>query len=225
MDYTTEMKFSVSELANYMEKKFDEVYSELRSLKNNDQETIEQKGNEIANTMLVEFSGQIFSIQSSKDFSQEERCDIYAYLKNKMKIQEKSVVKKLHLLHAVLQSIIPQNSHSVEPLTIRNLTDRYFSKEGLNMAYFREHNIPVVPLEPQIKCVQKGGIKNDVQSFLRLFKHTSSPFTGTAIARIFYGIGSPLFPYDIWKKQIGFWGNYDRMDFNELREIATSKLQ
>ena len=243
LKYCTEMKFSVSEVAKYMGKKFDEVYSELRRLKSYGQETVEQKENEIASAVLVELSGRIFSVQSSRDFSQEKRHNILAYLQKKMKSQEECEVEKLHLLHAVLQSatrydstisawiskyficsLSLYNSHSERHLTIENLVDQYFSKRGLNIAYLRDHKIRVMPLEFRMSSEEQEIIEKDIQEFLSLYKHSDCSFTATAIARIFYGIGSPLFPYDTWKEQSLFWWKYIRKDFNKLRDIATSKL-
>lgn len=83
-----------------------------------------------------------------------------------------------------------------------------------------------MPLEFRISSEEQEEIEEAVQDFLDLYKNTGCPFTATAIARIFYGIGSPLFSYDTWKEQ-RFWRkrNIIHMDFNKLRDIAKSKLQ
>ena len=215
VDYSDKMTFSVSEVAVSMGRQFQEVYLELRGIKYSDEETNEQ-GENIAANAVVEFSGQIFYVQSSRSFTSEERCDIFASLQEEITKQENIGVERVHLLHAVLHS---------EPLTLKNLVDRYFSREQLDVAYLKEHNIPVLPLFPRMTREEKKQVEEEVQTFLYLFKHTGTPFTGTAIARIFYGIVSPLFQYKDWSKQKRFWWQYLHMDFNKLCKIATSKLQ
>lgn len=207
---------------------FDEVYSEFRRLKSYGQEIVEQNSeSEIANAVLVEFSGRIFSIKSSRDFSEEKRHDIIAYLQRMMKNQEESEVKKLHLLYAVLQSATRQtcSSQSVKQLTTENLIDQYFSKQELSISYLRDHKIRVMPLEFRMSREQEEEIEEDVEDFLNRCKdiNNSPPFTATAIACIFYGIGSPLLPYDTWKDQ-WFWRKHRKMDFNKLCAIATCKI-
>ena len=226
----------MSEVAKYMGEKFnfDKVYSELRRLKHTDQMKNEQEENEVTrlNTISVNFSHRIFHVQSSGDCSPEE-C--YKYLQEMVKKREEGEIMKSHLLHAILSSAVSQNCHPdttmvntdesfVNPLPLGKLIDQYFSSEGLDVAYLKEHYIDVVPPVLGMTPKQEDKVKKEIEALLTLSKSKLN-FTGTTIARIFYGIESPLFPSKRWKKEKRFWWKYVQMDFNKLRKIATSKLQ
>ena len=237
LDYHTQIEFSMNEVAKCMgeEFNFDKVYSELRRLKHTYQIKNEQEQNEATrlNTISVDFSHRIFHVQSSGDCSPEKW---HKHLQETVQKREEGEVMKTHLLHAILWSALSQNSHPdtamvnadesfVNPLPLRKLIDRYFSSEGLDVAYLKEHNIDIVPPVPGMTRKQEEEVKKEIEALLTLSKQSKLKFTGTTIARIFYGIESPLFPSKTWQKQKRFWWKHVRKDFDKIRKIATSKLQ
>ena len=110
MDHCGEMAFSVIEVANSMGWESHIVRSELNGLQYNDRGTSDSTLNGARSTVLVEFSGLAFHVRAPGDFMPEERDHICEFLTKKVKSQEEREVEKLHLLHAVLQSI-SQNSN------------------------------------------------------------------------------------------------------------------
>ncbi|KAL2623514.1 hypothetical protein R1flu_003719 [Riccia fluitans] len=61
----------------------------------------------------------------------------------------------------------------------------------------------------------------DIKDFIRSNKHAS--LTGRAVARIFYGIWSPAFPYSDWSRNHS-WGKYEAVDFEVIKDIANAEL-
>ena len=238
------MTFSVIEVANSMGWESRIVRSELNGLQYNDQGTSSSGLNGARSTVLVEFSGLAFHIRAPGDFTPEERDHICEFLTKKMKSQEEREVEKLHLLHAVLQSI-SQNSHfnckrddteyetrmeeSVPAVgarqsqsTLRDMIHRYFSSEGLERTFLASLGIPVLPVLQEIMPEQEQQVRSDVHSLIAI--HSDLQFTGRTVARIFHGIASPLFPAEVWGRQHRFWRKHLSVDFNTLCQIATIKL-
>ena len=238
------MTFSVIEVANSMGWESHIVRSELNSLQYNDRGTSSSVLNGARSTVLVEFSCLAFHIRAPSDFMPEERDHVCEFLTKKVKSQEEREVEKLHLLHAVLQSI-SQNSHfncerddtdyetrmeegvpavsARKPQsTLRDMIHRYFSSEGLDRAYLSGLGIPVLPVLQEITPEQEQQVRGDVHSLIAI--HSDLQFTGRTVARIFHGIASPLFPAEVWGRQHRFWRKHLSVDFNTLCQIATIKL-
>ena len=244
MDHCGEMTFSVIEIANSMGWESHIVRSELSGLQYNDRGTSGSSLNGARSTVLVEFSGLAFHIRAPGDFAPEERDHVCEFLTKKVKSQEEREVEKLHLLHAVLQSI-SQNSHfncerndidsetavnesapaagaRQSQSTLRDMIHRYFSSEGLDRTFLANVGIPVLPVLQEVTPEQEQQVRSDVHSLVTI--HSDLQFTGRKIARIFHGITSPLFPAEVWGRQYRFWRKHLSVDFNTLCQIATMKL-
>ena len=236
------MTFSVIDVANSMGWESHTVRSELSGLQYNDRGTSANSLNGTRSTVLVEFSGLAFHVRAPGDFTPEERDHVCEYLSKKVKKQEESEIQKLHLLHAVLRSV-SQTSHfdcdrngteaeleaedtpTREPhgqSTLQDMIHRYFSSEGLDEAFLATLNIPVLPVLQEITPQQEQLVRSDVHSLVSI--HSDLQFTGRAIARIFHGIPSPLFPAEVWGRQYRFWRKHLSVDFNLLCQIAKIKL-
>ena len=223
-----QVKFSVSAVEKIMKKEAHEVYTKLSELQYNDHGVGGQRDDGTVNTVSVEFSSQIFHIYSRAGFSLEDLDRACDFLCKKVKEQEESNVKKLHLLHGVLQSIKSSDSDSDDTKkhkesTLRELIQAYFNNKQLNMSELcTTHSISILPLRQELTSTEKQQIEYDVNLFV--FKH-GVQFTGRAIARIFYGLKSPLFPDSKPWKRSGLWGKYLKVNFNQLCNIATKKLE
>ena len=248
LDHCGEMTFSVIEVANSMGWESRIVHSEFNGLQYNDRGTSSSSGlNGARSTVLVEFSGLAFHVRAPGDFTPEERDHVCRFLGKKVKGQEEREVEKLHLLHAVLQSI-SQNSHfycernNIEPKTrleeersvptacaelpqstLQDMIHRYFSSEGLDRTFLTSSlGIHILPILREIAPEQEQAVRSDVHSLV--VTHGNLQFTGRTVARIFHGIASPLFPAKVWGRQHRFWRKHLSVDFNMLCQIATVKL-
>ena len=248
LDHCGEMTFSVIEVANSMGWESHIVRSELSGLQYNDRGTSGSSLNGARSTVLVEFSGLAFHVQAPGDFTPEERDHVCDFLTKKVKGQEEREVEKLHLLHAVLQSI-SQNSHfncerdddiqsetrmeeersipaagATQPQsTLHDMIYRYFSSEGLDRTFLTSSlGIPVLSILREITPEQEQVVRSNVHSLV--VTHGDLQFTGRTVARIFHGIASPLFPAEVWGRQYRFWRKHLSVNFNTLCQIATAKL-
>ena len=250
LDHSGDMTFSMIEVANSMGWESHIVRSELSGLQYNDRGTSASSSlNGARSTVLVEFSDLAFHIRAPGDFTPEEHDHVCDFLTKKVKGQEEREVEKLHLLHAVLQSI-SQNSHfncernddiesetrmeeeersipaagATQPQsTLHDMIHRYFSSEGLNRTFLTSNlGIPVLPILREITPEQEQVVRSDVHSLV--VTHGDLQFTGRTVARIFHGIASPLFPAEVWGRQHRFWRKHLSVDFNTLCQIATVKL-
>ena len=179
------------------------------------------------NTVLVEFSNSIYYVHTLPDLSSQNLDSVCEVLSQKVKIQEEKAVEKLILIHGVFQSIKLDNSDSESKLSdfiikqdreinLRDMIHEYFTNEQLDMSHL------CTPLaHQQITSEQSEQIENDVHLFV--FNNQHVQFTGRAIARIFYGLQSPLFPAMDWGC-CGFWRKYLQINFDQLCEITTKKL-
>lgn len=189
----------------------------------------DQREDGTVHAVSVQFSGLIFHIHSRGRFSSEDLDRACEFLHQKVKKQEESNVEKLHLLHGVLRSIKSNDTDSEDmkkcrESTLRDIIHTYFNSKQLDMARFCEtHDISVLPFHQEIPSTERQQIEHDVHSLAFKYWHDTR-FTGRAIARIFYGLESPLFKRSKFKNS-GFWYHHLKFDFNELCQIATKKLE
>ena len=207
-----QIKFSVSTVTKVMKEdqilEAHEVYTKLSKLQYNDYGVGGQRDDGTMNTVSVEFSSQIFHIHSRVGFSLEGLDRVCDFLRKKVKEQEESNVKKLHLLHGVLQSIKSSDSDSdytkkCKESTLRQMIQTYFNNKQLDISELcTTHSISILPLHQELASTEKQQIEHNVHSLA--FKYKNVQFTGRAIARIFYGLKSPHFPDFKWINS-GFW--------------------
>ena len=225
-----QIKFSVSAVTNIMKTlEAHEVYTKLSELQYNDHGAGGQRDDGTITAVSVNFSSQIFHIHSHAGFSSEDLDRACEFLCKKVKKQEESNIEKLHLLHGVLQSIKSSDSDSdgtkkCKESTLREIIQTYFNDKQLDIDQLcTTHSISILPLHQELTSIEKQQIKHDVHSLVFKYKQRVH-FTGRAIARIFYGLKSPLFPDFKWNR-CGFWRNHLKYDFNQLYQIATKKLE
>ena len=227
LDYSSTVSFSVVGLSDTMGWESHIVRSELRDLQYNDRQTSSKSG--INSTVLVEFSNLAFHLRSPGDLTTEERDLVCDFLCKKVKKQEESEVRKLHLLHAVLQSVSCNNFYKCfckgdtnqNQVRLKALIHQYF-KEELECEHTLQLQVPVVKTEADLSLDLINRICQDIYALVTI--HTDQKFTGRAIARIFHGIASPCFPAEVWGRQPRFWRKHLDVDFNLLCQIATKKL-
>lgn len=220
------------------------VHSELSGLQYDDRGTGSRGSNRARRTVSIEFSGQVFHIKSLGSFSPDERNQVCKFLYKKVKSKEDGEVKKLHVLYATLHSIScnswlecdrsdtdhktdsemeEENKTDLKQSTLMNVIQQYFSSKGLDMTFLSDLNISVLPFFEDITPEEKELVRKDVCSLTAI--KSDHPFTGRVVTRIFYGIGSPLFPAVVWGKWHNpFWRRHIDVDFNQLYDSVTKKL-
>lgn len=56
-----------------------------------------------------------------------------------------------------------------------------------------------------------------------IVRYPENKFTGRAIARIFHGVQSPVYPALIWSR-CSFWRGHQTTDFNRIVSLANSEI-
>lgn len=228
MDHASTMSFSVVGVSNSMGWESSIVRSELRGLQYNDRQTGTQTGPGANSTVLVEFTNLSFHFRSPGDLSPDERDFICSFLNGRVKKQEEAVVEKLHLLHAVLNSVACEDyyecvheENSQSQSRLKSLIHRYF-EDGLDCESLAGLGITVRTLPSKVEPELLNRIRQDIHSLVSI--HSDQCFSGRAVARLFHGIASPCFPAEVWGRQHRFWRRYLHVDFNLLCQVATKKL-
>ena len=191
---------------------------------------------EVDENVSIAYQDPAFHVQTLGNFSIEDQDYICRYLCDKMKEQEMSHLEKLHIIHAALCSQLPSNPFEPENCatnmddgqavkkkpSLLEMSDQYFSEEGLNMGNVAKFNLHVLPLVEEVTPEQESSIRITIQSLIVTYDKQN--FTGSSIARIFHGISSPCFSATVWGSRNTFWRRYIAIDFNTLCEIATKVL-
>lgn len=188
-------------------------------------------------TISVEFSSPVFHICSPAHFSSEDLDMACGFLCEKVRKQEENLVEKLHNFHGILQ-LVKFNGASIsgkamtmsdelmksQGSILRKIIQMHFNDEQFSASNLcTALNSPLLPVCQQITSQEAEQIKYDVYLLL-INSDPSVQFTGRAIARIFYRLGSPLFPAKRWGK-CWLWGKYIELNFDQLCQIATKKLE
>jgi ATP-dependent DNA helicase Q4 len=231
------MKFSIRNVAKDMGKESNDVYMELSGLQYND---LGIDGRGTSNTISVEFSSKVFHIRSAVCFSSSSSSKnqvdkVCEFLGKKVRKQEESLVEKLHLLRGILQSvnfnvtgseiIMIDKAVKIQGSLLRESIQRCFNDEQFSASCLGIDS-PLLPVYQQVSSELEEQIEADVHLFL-LINNPLIQFTGRAIARIFYGLGSPLFPARdwAWGRCRQFWRKYIEVNFDQLCQIATKKVE
>ncbi len=111
----------------------------------------------------------------------------------------------------------PDNSGA----TLKEIISRYFSREGLTTAELAERGIPLTT-DSDLTAEEEEEVGRDVATLVA--RYSDQHFTGRAIARLFHGIPSPLYPAMAWGAQRWVWRKYLHLNFNKLSRIATKTL-
>ena len=228
LDHANSVSFSVVGLSDSMGWESHIVRSELRDLQYNDRQTGSRAG--ANSTVLVEFSNLAFHLCSPGDLTADERDSVCDSLSKRVKKQEESDIRKLHLLHSVLQSVACNDIYDCcsgeddaqSQAKLKALIDQYF-EGGLDSEHLSQLGISTFETAPtEISPDLRNHICRDIHALVTI--QTDHNFTGRAIARIFHGIPSPCFPAVVWGRQPRFWRKHLDVDFNLLCQIATRRL-
>jgi len=228
LDHANSISFSLVGLSDSMGWESHIVRSELRDLQYNDRQTGSRSG--ANSTVLVEFSNPAFHLRSPGDLTAEEQDSVCDSLYKRVKKQEELDIKKLHLLHSLLQSVAYDDIYDCfsggddgqNQVMLKSLIHQYFEGE-LDSEHLSQLGIsPLEVASPETSPDLRNEICQSIHALVTL--HTDQKFTGRAIARIFHGIASPCFPAVVWGRQPRFWRKHLDVDFNLLCQIATRKL-
>lgn len=66
-----------------------------------------------------------------------------------------------------------------------------------------------------------GHIKSDIRTMISQYPENN--FTGRALARIFHGVQSPVYPAVIWGR-CKYWRAHIKTDFNHIVKLANKEL-
>ena len=217
------MIFSIREVAKFLRKESNDVYMELSGLQYNDP----VGGCGTSNAVSVEFSTQVLYIRSPVR-SSKDQADMVCFLSEKIKKQEENLVEKLHLLRGILQSgtgseiIMVDEATNIQGSILRRNIQLCFNDEQFNASRLGIDG-SFLPVYQEVSSKQALWIEFHVHLLLTAYPRI--PFTGRSIARIFYGLGSPLFPVWMWRRQKEFWGKFIEVNFDQLCRIATRKVE
>ncbi|OAE33359.1 hypothetical protein AXG93_4123s1340 [Marchantia polymorpha subsp. ruderalis] len=135
---------------------------------------------------------------------------------------ENCKVKKVDAMYAAALAAVRMRSEGAFDESISSLSSEQASFQNTIKMYFDEDegSLPSPDL-PSVIQPNRNFLRADIKDFVRTNKHVN--LTGRAVARIFYGIWSPAYPYSDWCKNHS-WGKYEGVDFGAIKEIATAEL-
>ncbi|KAG6541292.1 hypothetical protein Mapa_017345 [Marchantia paleacea] len=135
---------------------------------------------------------------------------------------ENCKVRKVDAMYAAALAAVRRRNEGVFEESNSSLSSEQASFQNTIKIYFDEDegSLPSQDL-PSVIEPSRNFLRADIKDFVRTNKHVN--LTGRAIARIFYGIWSPAYPYSDWCKNHS-WGKYEGVDFGAIKEIATAEL-
>lgn len=146
----------------------------------------------------------------------ENFCSLTEQIVSWLAEVEVSKVQKLDAMYSAAMHAIKDSKQydncrvSLQQSCLQRITDEYFNSENYIDAS--------LPNTIQERC---PFLRADIKVFLQ--SNTEMDFTPRAIARIMHGLSSPAYPAAIWSRN-HFWGRYWKIDFNIVKEAATSEL-
>ena len=217
------IRFSVTEVADALNSDYELVRAELQSLSSNDQATGPYPNR---SSVLVEFLDHSFHLKSRGDLSNEDKDSICDYLTCKTRDREQREVEKLYTLHSLLKLAAQGEGGRISSgstnLSLQNLIQMYF-KDDLSLQKLRECGIVVSdPKQQQLSERQALRVRQDLRALIST--HSDQQFTGRALARILHGIPSPCYPAEVWGKLYMFWRRHLDVEFNLLCQMATEEI-
>ncbi|XP_029514695.2 ATP-dependent DNA helicase Q4-like isoform X1 [Oncorhynchus nerka] len=184
--------------------------------------------------VLVEFSNLSFYFRSYGDLTPDEMDRVCEFLHGRVVAQERT---KLYQLKACFKafrsvafkscSVCTDKLDESRSLKLKGLLGDYFDKRReLDLSRkFQEEKDGEDEEELLLKCKMKdfeGQIRADIQSFLG--NRSDEKFSGRAVARIFFGIGSPCYPAQTFGRDKRYWRKYIQFDFNEIIRFAIQEI-
>uniref|UniRef100_A0AAZ3PCM8 DNA 3'-5' helicase n=1 Tax=Oncorhynchus tshawytscha TaxID=74940 RepID=A0AAZ3PCM8_ONCTS len=182
--------------------------------------------------VLVEFSNLSFYFRSYGDLTPDEMDQVCEFLHGRVVAQERT---KLYQLKACFKafrsvafkscSVCTDKLDESRSLKLKGLLGDYFDKRReLDLSRkFQEEKDGEDEEEELLKCKDfEGQIRADIQSFLG--NRSDEKFSGRAVARIFFGIGSPCYPAQTFGRDKRYWRKYIQFDFNEIIRFAIQEI-
>uniref|UniRef100_A0A8C7G8S0 DNA 3'-5' helicase n=1 Tax=Oncorhynchus kisutch TaxID=8019 RepID=A0A8C7G8S0_ONCKI len=187
--------------------------------------------------VLVEFSNLSFYFRSYGDLTPDEMDRVCEFLHGRVVAQERT---KLYQLKACFKAFRSVAFKSCSVCTDKLDESRSLKLKGLLGDYFDKRReldlsrkllpdkctIPIKVILMAFVGLQmkdfEGQIRADIQSFLG--NRSDEKFSGRAVARIFFGIGSPCYPAQTFGRDKRYWRKYIQFDFNEIIRFAIQEI-
>ncbi|XP_002973918.2 ATP-dependent DNA helicase Q-like 5 [Selaginella moellendorffii] len=138
--------------------------------------------------------------------SPDDICMLTSKLADYLSQAESCKVRKLDAMYNAAALSVGPSAESPIRASIKAYFDSSSDQQALTMPGFLK--------------TTSSFLRADVKVFLR---SNEMDFTGRAIARIFHGLGSPMYPASSWSRN-HFWGRHMDVDFYAIREVATAEL-
>ncbi|XP_041759672.1 ATP-dependent DNA helicase Q4 [Coregonus clupeaformis] len=183
--------------------------------------------------VLVEFSNLSFYFRSYGDLTPDEMDRVCEFLHDRVVAQERTKLYQLKACFKAFRSVAYKSCSfctdeldESRSLKLKGLLGDYFDKRReLDLSRKFQEEKDGGDEEVLMKCKMKdweGQIRADIQSFLG--NRSDEKFSGRAIARIFYGIGSPCYPAQTFGRDQRYWRKYIQFDFNEIIRFAIQEI-
>uniref|UniRef100_A0A4W5KN65 DNA 3'-5' helicase n=1 Tax=Hucho hucho TaxID=62062 RepID=A0A4W5KN65_9TELE len=188
--------------------------------------------------VLVEFSNLSFYFRSYGDLTPDEMDRVCEFLHGRVVAQERTKLYQLKACFKAFRSVAYKSCSfctdeldESRSLKLKGLLGDYFDKRrelDLSRKFQEEKDgedeeevILMGFVGLQMKDFE-GQIRADIQSFLG--NRSDEKFSGRAVARIFFGIGSPCYPAQTFGRDKRYWRKYIQFDFNEIIRFAIQEI-
>uniref|UniRef100_A0A8K9Y290 DNA 3'-5' helicase n=1 Tax=Oncorhynchus mykiss TaxID=8022 RepID=A0A8K9Y290_ONCMY len=178
--------------------------------------------------VLVEFSNLSFYFRSYGDLTPDEMDRVCEFLHGRVVAQERTKLYQLKACFKAFRSVAFKSCSfctdkldESRSLKLKGLLGDYFDKRReLDLSRkFQEEKDGEDEEELLLKCKVRLA---DIQSFLG--NRSDEKFSGRAVARIFFGIGSPCYPAQTFGRDKRYWRKYIQFDFNEIIRFAIQEI-
>ncbi|KAJ8041774.1 ATP-dependent DNA helicase Q4 [Holothuria leucospilota] len=224
LDGISSVTFEVVEIASSMGWNLYPVRRELRQL-----QWKQEPGKGWQKTgVMVEFSDLGFHFISPGDLSDDEMDEVVTFLTGHVEGQVKRELCQLKMIFTSMSRLSEERAIDCDAsetskanLEMKEILKEYFeNSERQNLADLEYPLWDDLSLE-HLQCTESS-IRGNIRNFVSI--HHDRNFTGRAIARIFQGIASPIYPADVWGKDRRFWRCHLGADFNKLVTLANEEL-
>ncbi|XP_057852289.1 ATP-dependent DNA helicase Q-like 5 isoform X1 [Cryptomeria japonica] len=146
----------------------------------------------------------------------EDICSLTKSITSRLAEVEVSKIQKIDAMYTAAMNAVKYSKQydgsgiSLQHSYLQRITEDYFNSE----------NCLDATLSNRIQ-VSSPFLRADIKVLLQSNTHLN--FTPRAVARVMHGISSPAYPSAVWSKN-HFWGRYSKVDFNVVKEAATSEL-
>uniref|UniRef100_A0A8K9X7R7 DNA 3'-5' helicase n=1 Tax=Oncorhynchus mykiss TaxID=8022 RepID=A0A8K9X7R7_ONCMY len=169
--------------------------------------------------VLVEFSNLSFYFRSYGDLTPDEMDRVCEFLHGRVVAQERT---KLYQLKACFKAFRSVAFKSCSFCTDKLDESRSLKLKGLLGDYFDKRRELDLSRKFQEEKDGEDEEEADIQSFLG--NRSDEKFSGRAVARIFFGIGSPCYPAQTFGRDKRYWRKYIQFDFNEIIRFAIQEI-